>query len=147
MYSAANMARDGPGRKLCPPAATQLLKLPGTTQVCVVCIKNGVRCLREGGIAYCRYTLWRTVLCHAGPTPTTHPQLHDMHSSTDLQHPSARSHVPGSCSLLYNILHAQASRAELMTELQRLQAVQLGPYWRLVDTACLGSVLEMLMVR
>lgn len=42
---------------------------------------------------------------------------------------------------------AQASRAELMAELQRLQAVQLGPYWRLVDTAYLGSVLEMLMVR
>lgn len=42
---------------------------------------------------------------------------------------------------------SQASRAELLAELQRLQAVQFGPHWRLVDTAYLGSVLEMLLVR
>jgi hypothetical protein len=41
----------------------------------------------------------------------------------------------------------QASRTELLAELQRLQAVQLGPHWRLVDSAYLGSVLEMLLVR
>lgn len=41
----------------------------------------------------------------------------------------------------------QASRAELLAELQRLQAVQFGPHWRLVDAAYLGSVLEMLLVR
>jgi hypothetical protein len=41
----------------------------------------------------------------------------------------------------------QASRTELVAELKRLQAVQLGPYWRLVDTAYLGAVLEMLLVR
>jgi hypothetical protein len=42
---------------------------------------------------------------------------------------------------------SQASRAELLAELQRLQAVQFGPHWRLVDSAYLGSVLEMLLVR
>jgi hypothetical protein len=41
----------------------------------------------------------------------------------------------------------QASRTELLAELKRLQAVQLGPYWRLIDTAYLGAVLEMLLVR
>lgn len=41
----------------------------------------------------------------------------------------------------------QASHTELLAELKRLQAVQLGPYWRLVDTAYLGAVLEMLLVR
>jgi hypothetical protein len=40
----------------------------------------------------------------------------------------------------------QASRTELLAELKRLQAVQLGPCWRLVDSAYLGSVLEMLLV-
>lgn len=40
----------------------------------------------------------------------------------------------------------QASCAELLAELQRLQAVQFGPHWRLVDSAYLGSVLEMLLV-
>lgn len=48
----------------------------------------------------------------------------------------------------YNSCFAlQASKAELVAELQRLQAVQLGPYWRLVDPAYLGSALEMLVAR
>jgi hypothetical protein len=46
-----------------------------------------------------------------------------------------------------NTSNTQASRAELAAELQRLQAVQLGPYWRLLDAAYLGSLLEMLVVR
>ncbi|KAF8068237.1 dscc1 [Scenedesmus sp. PABB004] len=38
----------------------------------------------------------------------------------------------------------QASRAELLAELRRLGAVQLGGVWRLVDEAYLGGLLEML---
>jgi hypothetical protein len=40
----------------------------------------------------------------------------------------------------------QASRAELLAELARLHAVQLGGRWRLVDEAYLGSLLEMLIM-
>jgi hypothetical protein len=42
---------------------------------------------------------------------------------------------------------SKASEAELLSELQRLQAVQLNGFWRLIDQSYLGSLLEMLLVR
>lgn len=39
----------------------------------------------------------------------------------------------------------QASEAELLAELGRLRALQLGGWWRTVDEGYLGSLLEMLL--
>lgn len=41
----------------------------------------------------------------------------------------------------------KASETELLSELQRLQAVQFDGFWRLIDQTYLGSLLEMLLVR
>eukprot|EP00775_Hariotina_reticulata_P009935 gene9935-10090_t len=44
------------------------------------------------------------------------------------------------------LLKVQASETELLSELQRLQAVQFDGFWRLIDQTYLGSLLEMLLV-
>ncbi|KAF6256903.1 sister chromatid cohesion protein Dcc1 [Scenedesmus sp. NREL 46B-D3] len=61
------------------------------------------------------------------------------------QSPAAASSRCG-CTTSQLLSKVQASRAELLAELERLDAVQLAGRWRLVDEAYLGALLEMLIM-